>query len=212
MGNSVINYFSNRLLLFELLGQAAKNISEMAAQLVHVVNIETYGEREPIFKQINKMENIGDDITHKIYLLLNKLTFAPLNRNNIRALASTLDDIADSIQEASGRMYLYQIEDFLPPIKDISSIILMASLEIETAVNLIKSSKKTAEILEICRKVKTYERQSDQVYYHAVAILFAEEKDPIRLLKYREIFLSLETSVNKCKNVSDTLGTIMINR
>ncbi len=212
MGKSFRNYFSDRLLLFELLALAAKNITAMAAQLVYVVNLEFDTEREPIFKQIDKMENTGDDITHKIYLLLNKLTFAPLNRNDIQALTSRLDDVADAIQEASGRMYLYHIEDFLPPVKEISSIILSATLEIEKAVNLIKSSKKAGPVLEICRKVKAYERQSDQVYYRAIARLFAEEKDPVRLLKYREIFLSLETAVNKSKNVSDTLGTIMINR
>ena len=76
-------------------------------------------ERAAVFKQIDKMENTGDDITHKIYLLLNKITFAPLNRNDIQALTSRLDDVADAIQEASGRMYLYHIDDFLPPVKEI---------------------------------------------------------------------------------------------
>jgi len=184
----------------------------MATKLVAVVNLETEDEREQIFKQIDKLENTGDDITHKIYLLLDKLTFAPLNRNDIHRLGSTLDDIADTIQEASGRMYLYNIIEFVQPIKDISSIILSASLEIEKAINLLRSPKKSDNILTICRKIKTYERQSDQIYYHAVAELFSEEKEPIRLLKYCEIFFSLETSVNKCKNVTDTLNMIILNR
>ena len=119
MGKSFRNYFSGRLLLSEMLALAAKNITAMAAQLVYVVNVEFDNEREPVFKQIDKMENTGDDITHKIYLPLNKITFAPLNRNDIQALTSRLDDVADAIQEASGRMYLYHIDDFLPPVKEI---------------------------------------------------------------------------------------------
>ena len=212
MGNTFFNLFPNRSLLFDLLDQASKNMVEMAVQLVAVVNTEAAIERKPIFKQLDKLENVGDDITHKIYLLLDKINFAPINRNDVHALASTLDDIADAMQEASGRMYLYEIVDFVPPIKEISAITLLAGREIEKAVNLMRSTKKSDLVLEICRKVKVYERQSDQVYYHAVASLFADEKDPIRLLKYREIFLSLETSVNKCKKVADTLSTILISR
>jgi predicted phosphate transport protein (TIGR00153 family) len=158
------------------------------------------------------MENTGDDITHKIYLWLNKVIFPPLNRNDVHSLASSLDDVADAIQEASGRMYLYNIDEFVPPIKEIASIILKASLQVQKTVNLLRSAKKPDKMLELCQQIKSYERQSDQVYYHAVAELFLEQKDPIRVLKYREIFFSMETTVNKCKNVTDVLSVILINR
>ena len=206
------DFLSHKATFYDLFDQAAKNVVEMAALLVSVVNTELADEREPIFKQINKMENMGDDITHKIHLWLDKITFTPFNRHDIHALASTLDDVADTIQEASGRMYLYDIVEFVPAIKEIAAIILQASLEIEKAVNLLRSSKKPDLIIELCRQIKSYEQQANQVYYHAVAELFADEKDPIRLLKYREILFSLEASVNKCKNTTDELNAILINR
>jgi len=212
MSNGFINFFSNRALLFELLNQAAKNVTEMATQLAAVLVLENETERALVYKQIDKMENTGDDITHKIYLLLDKLPFAPLNKNDVHTLASTIDDIADSIQEASGRMYLYNIADFSTPIKEISLIILKACIQIQKAVELLVYPKKNDSVLEISQLIKTYERQADTVYYHAVASLFSNEKDPIKLLKYREIFLSVETTVNKCKNVADTLSIILINK
>jgi predicted phosphate transport protein (TIGR00153 family) len=206
------DFLTNKATFYSLFDLAAKNVVEMATLLVSVVNTELADERQLIFKQINKMESNGDDITHKIYLWLDKIVFTPFNRNDIHALASTLDDVADTIQEASGRMYLYNIIEFVPPIKEISAIILLASQEIEKAINLLQSPKKSDLIIELCRQIKIYEQQADQVYYHAVAELFSDEKDPIRLLKYREILFSLETSVNKCKNTTDVLSTVLINR
>jgi hypothetical protein len=212
MGSFIRNYLSNKALFFDLFDKAVKNAVEMANHLVSVVNTEIAAERDPIFKQIDKMENTGDDITHKIYLCLDKIVFTPLNRNGIHTLASAIDDVADTIQEASNRMYLYNIVEFSPPIKEIAAIILKASLEIENAVKLLRVSKTPEHVLEICRRIKTYKRQSDQVYYHALADLFLNDKDAINLIKYREILYSLENSVNKCKNTADMLEVILINR
>jgi hypothetical protein len=206
------DFFPNNSLFFNLFDQAANNTAEMAELLTLAVNSESAEEREPLFRQIDKMENAGDDITHKIYLSLNKIVFTPINRNDIHALAAAIDDVADSIQEASGRMYLYDIIEFGPPIKKIAAITLQSSQEIEKAVNLLRSPKKRNAVFELCGKIKNCERQSDQVYYNSIATLFSDERDPIRLLKYREVLLSMETAVNKCKNVTNVLSGILVRR
>ena len=212
MGSLIRDFFLNKILFFNLFDQSAKNTVEMATLLMTVVDCETACERASIFKNIDKMENAGDDITHKIYLYLDKIVFTPLNRNDIHALAAAIDDVADAIQEASGRMFLYDIDEFSPAIKQIAAIILQAGIEIEKTIRMLRSIRKTDKIIEICRQIKNYERQSDQIYYHAVAELFAAEKNAIKLLKYREILSSLETAVSKCKKVTDVLNTTLINR
>jgi predicted phosphate transport protein (TIGR00153 family) len=204
------NYFLNGAQFFNLFDQAAKNAVEMAQLLVNAVNINDATEREVIFKQIDRLENVGDDITHKIYLALDKVVFTPLNRKDIHTLASAIDDVADYIHEASERMYLYHIVEFVQPIKEIASIILNASKEIERSVNLLRSNKQS-EVLASCRIIKDYEHQSDQIYYNSLANLFANEKDAINLIKYREILHSLETTTNKCKNATEVLQAILVN-
>jgi predicted phosphate transport protein (TIGR00153 family) len=184
---------------------------EMANLLVTVVNTPDEEGRWPIFKQIDKLENNGDDITHKIYLALDKVIFTPLNRNAIHELAATIDDVADTIQEASGRMYLYNIVEFIPAIKQIAAIILQAGLEIEKTVKLLNAPKSRDLIILSCRQIKEYEHQSDKIYYQAVADLFEYEKDAINLIKYREILASLENSVNRCKNAAEALESISLN-
>jgi predicted phosphate transport protein (TIGR00153 family) len=212
MGRLFRNYFSNRSLFYNLFDEAAKNMAEMAALLVKAVNTDITEEREAIFKQIDKLENTGDDITHKIYLALDKVIFTPINRGSIPVLASCIDDVADTIHEASERMYLYNIDEFVTAIKEIAVLIHKASLEIEKVVGLLRISNMEATIIALCRQVKIYEHQSDQVYYQALAELFANEKDAIKLIKYREILSSLENTVNRCKNTSDALEAISINR
>jgi len=210
MANLFRDFFTNRALFFDSFDLAAKNLVDMASILQTVVASGDPHELETTYRQINKKENFGDDITHKINLYLNKIVFTPLNRPDIHALAGALDDVADAINEASGRMYLYDINEFSPAIKQITIIILKASIEVERAIALLRKPKKMVEMPLLCLHVKNYEHQADQVYYHAVADLFSDEKNAIRLLKYREILYSLETSVNKCKSVTDVLNKIVI--
>ncbi|WP_428330140.1 DUF47 domain-containing protein [Mucilaginibacter sp.] len=206
------DFLSNKAIFFDLFDQAAKNVVEMATMLDTAVNTNTAAEREIIFKHINKKEAFGDDVTHKIYLYLNKIMFPPISRNDIHALAAAIDDVADYIKDASGKMYLYDIIDFVPAIKQIAAIILNAALDLEKAVNLLRLNRQTSMILELCRDIKGFERQADRIYYHAVADLFLNDKDAINLIKYREILHSLETTVNKCKSAADTVEVILINK
>lgn len=205
------HYFSNRTLFYDLFNEAAKNMVNMASLLVTAVNTEDAAEREPLFKQIDKLENNGDDITHKIYLALDKVIFTPLNRKAIHSLVSAIDDVADTIHEASGRMYLYNIVEFKPAMKDIAHLILETGTQIAKTVYMLNTPKSGDDIIAACRKIKDYEHQSDKIYYHAVAELFLNEKDAINLIKYREILASLENSVNRCKNAAEALESISLN-
>jgi len=211
MGGFFHNYFLNGVQFYNLFDQAAENTVEMAALLVKAVNTDDIDEREAAYKQIDRLENTGDDITHKIYLILDKVVFTPLNRKDIHTLASTIDDVADYIHEASTRMYLYNIEEFVKPIKDIAAIILSASMEIERSVKSLRISAERDLIIDSCRQIKDYEHQSDRIYYNSLADLFANEKDAINLIKYREILHSLESTTNKCKKATEVLQAILIN-
>jgi len=211
MGRFFQDYFLNGAQFYNLFDIAAKNAVAMAELLVDAVNTESPVEREVIFKEIDRLEGIGDDTTHKIYLALDKVVFTPLNRQDIHTLASAIDDVADFINEASERMFLYNIDEVIPAIKEISGIILKASKEIESAVNMLRSSTKGGMILESCKLIKVYERESDQIYYNSLADLFENEKDAITLIKYREILHSLESTTNKCKNTTDVLQAILLN-
>lgn len=183
----------------------------MSELLSAVTDTGPISEREPLYKQINTLEEAGDDITHKVYLGLDKVFFTPFNRKDIHILASAIDDVADNIDEAAGRMNLYEIDEFIPAIGQMVRLIQLSCIELQILINALPNLKDTENLLNSCRMVKDYEHQIDQIYYHALADLFASEKDAIILIKHRDILFSLEASANKCKNVTDVLEIIILN-
>lgn len=206
------DFLPNRELFFSQLDLAAKNACSMATLLVGIISSADGEERDQLFKQVDKLEHHGDDITHKIYLALDRIVFTPLNRNDIHTLAGAIDDVADFIKEASTRINLYNITDISSAINELTLIIQKACTEIQNCVALLRAHNSTNEILMASRQVKLYERQADRIYYSAVASLFANDKDPINVIKYREILQSLENTVNKCKSAADVLEVVLINR
>jgi len=211
MRNIFSDFFSHKELFYGLFRQAGKNIADMSELLSTVVHTPSVEDREPLYKQINTLEETGDDITHKVYLGLDKVFFTPLNRKDIHILASAIDDVADNVHEAAGKMHLYNIESFIPAISQITNYIKRSCGEIQKLIASLAKIEDSESMLATCRLVKEYEHQSDQVYYHALADMFATEKDPIRLIKHRDILYSLETSANKCKVVTDAIEIIVIN-
>jgi predicted phosphate transport protein (TIGR00153 family) len=205
------DFFSHRTLFYGLFNQAGENIVEMAKLLSAIVETASSEVREPLYRQINYLEGTGDDITHKVYLGLDKVFFTPLNRKDIHILASAIDDVADNIDEAAGRMNLYDIETFIPAIGEMAKYVHLSCIEIQKLINALDKIKDTEEMLASCRLIKDHEHQTDLIYYHALAELFANEKDAITLIKHRDILYSLEASANKCKNVTDAIEIIILN-
>lgn len=183
----------------------------MAEYLSAIVETGSVEDREPLYRQINSLEETGDDITHKVYLGLDKVFFTPINRKDIYLLASAIDDVADNIQEAAGRMNLYQVRKFSPAIAEMVNYIQLSSNEIQKLINGLSKIEDSGSMLASCQAIKSYERMTDVIYYHALADLFAQEKDAITLIKYRDILFSLEASANKCKSVTDAIEIIVLN-
>src|SRR5258708_7356705 len=117
------DFFSHRALFYGLFNQAGKNIVEMSELLSAVVDSIPEEDRESLYRQINTLEETGDDITHKVYLGLDKVFFTPINRKDIHILASAIDDVADNIHEAAGRMNIYEIEIFIPAMSQMAKYI-----------------------------------------------------------------------------------------
>ena len=204
------NFITNNALFFDLFDQAAENLVKMAAVLKNCVDPCEATDRETAFIKINKLAGHGDDVTHKIRLWLNKIMFTPLNRNDIFNLTAAIDNVADTLREAGSRMYLYDADDFIPAVTEIADTLLTSGLKIQQAVTLLRNTKNAALIDKLCKEVKEGQRRSDKVYLTAAATLFADEKDAIKLIKYREILSSLENAVNQCKGVTDVLSNITV--
>ena len=182
----------------------------MATTMVEIVNSNNPGTREELFKQIDKLENKGDEITHQVYLELGKNFITPFDREDIHSLASAIDDVADYIQGAANRMSLYSIDDFNEHIRKLSELVLQCSVDLEKAVRELKDLKNVRHIADSCIRINSVENQADYVFDRAVADLFLYEKDAIRLIKYKEIYSALETATDMCEDAANVMESILV--
>jgi len=210
--NSIFQYFvpKDKKIFFPLFEQATQNVVNMATILVETVNSTDPANREDLFKQIDKLENKGDEITHQVYLELGKNFITPFDREDIHKLTSAIDDVADYIQGAANRMCLYRIDDFNDPICSLSELILHAAIELEKAVKELKDLKNTRKIADACIRINSFENQADMIFNQAVADLFLYETDAIRLIKYKEILTALETATDMCEDAADVMESILV--
>ncbi len=210
--NSIFQYFvpKDKKIFSALFEQAASNVVAMATILVETVNSSNPDTREELIKQIDKLENKGDEITHHVHLELGKNFITPFDREDIHLLASAIDDVADNIHGAANRMSLYKIDDFNIHIKKLSDLILQGSVELEKAIRELKDLKNVRNIADSCIRINSIENQADYVFDRAVADLFLYEKDAIRLIKYKEILATLETATDMCEDAANVMESILV--
>jgi predicted phosphate transport protein (TIGR00153 family) len=210
--NSIFQYFvpKDKKVFFPLFEQAATNVVAMATVLVEAVNTADPQAREEMYAQIDKLENVGDEFTHRIYLELGKNFITPFDREDIAALASAIDDVADYINGSAGRLTLYKVEEITEPIKKLSAMVLQGSIDMEKAIKELHDLKNIRSIADSCIRINSIENQADDVFDRAVADLFLYEKNAVKLIKYKEVLANLETATDKCEDVANVLETILV--
>lgn len=210
--NTIFQYFvpKDRKVFFPLFEQAAANVVSMAQMLVDAVSQPDQKNRNEMYNQIDKLENIGDEITHQIYLELSKNFITPFDREDIAALTSAIDDVADYINGSANRMLLYNIDEITEPIRKLSDLILHGCSEMEKAIKELKDLKNVRNIADCCVRINSIENQADDVFDRAVADLFLYERDAVKLIKYKEVLANLETATDMCEDVANVVETILV--
>ncbi|MHB8208194.1 DUF47 domain-containing protein [Mucilaginibacter sp.] len=210
--NSIFQYFvpKEKKIFFPLFEQAASNVVAIATVLVEAVNSANPVTREELFKQIDKLEHRGDELTHQIYLELGKNFITPFDREDIHALATAIDDVADNIQGAANRMSLYRIDEYNEHIRKLSDLILQGSIDLEKAVRELKDLRNVRAIADSCIRINSIENQADYVFDRAVADLFLYETDAIKLIKYKEILAALENATDMCEDAANVMESILV--
>lgn len=209
--NSIFQYFVPKdKKFFPLFEQAGANLIEMAKLLQQIVNSDDAEMRKSVAKKIEDLEHTGDKITHQIHLELGRNFITPFDREDIHALASSLDDVADFIHGAANRMQLYQIENPTQPMKEISDLILEATEHVAKALYELKDLKNIRNITDSCVRINSVENKADYIFDKAVADLFEYEKDAINLIKQKEVLSAMEDATDKCEDVANVLESILV--
>ncbi len=192
---------------FQLFKEMTTNIIAGSQLLKDMLdNFENPAESQ---RKIKEIEHKGDSITHEIIQKLNKTFITPLDREDIYALASKLDDILDLIDASAQRIIMYNVESIPPEAKSLGFIILQSCQAVDKAVAML-CKKSNEQIFEACVEVNALENEADRVSREAISRLFDEEKDPIQLIKWKEIYETLEKATDKCEDAANILESVIV--
>lgn len=193
---------------FKLFSRQAKKVlkaSELFKEFVEVYqDLETYSER------FSEIEHDGDIAAHEIIDRLNRSFITPLDQEDIHALAHNLDDVVDLIEATAGRTLLYQIPRPTEEMKALADIVLKATRELSKAVDSLDSMKHSRRILDYCIEINRLENEGDRILRETLQRLFNETTDPILLLKWKEIYESLELVIDKCEDIANIIEGIVV--
>lgn len=180
-----------------------------AAELVEQM-LERPGEAAEIYRQIERLESDGDKITHEVIVTLHQTWITPLDREWIHGLISTLDDVLDFIDSAGERFTLYEISHARPDALELAKVLRAAAADMSTAVAALTNLKQDSKLLELCGSISRHERQADRIFRRSLARLFKENTEPLELMKWRDVYESIESSCDRIEDVAHIIEGIVL--
>jgi predicted phosphate transport protein (TIGR00153 family) len=205
MANVLSRLLPRERSFFDKFTEVTANIEEAARALAAIFH--DYRDVPARVKAIKDLEHKGDQLTHEIMTQLNQTFITPFDREDIHALTTRLDDVLDRIDAVSTRLVIYRIEKARPEAAELADILVRSAAQIHTAVSHLE---KQDGILEHCIEINSLENAADSVVRSSIGRLFQEEKDPVEIIKWKEILEVLENATDKCEDVANVLETVVL--
>lgn len=194
---------------FPLFDKAVNNVQECGQAIYQLVTCEPE-ERHRWFRKIEQLEHVGDEITHETFLELGRNFITPFDREDIHRLVTSFDDVVDFIHGSSKRIELYKIDYFNNDMIKLCDLIQQSTAELRSAVLELKNMNKMRDISVSLVRINSIENHADDIFDHAVAGLFANEKDAVQIIMQKEILHGLETATDKCEDAANVIESILI--
>jgi uncharacterized protein len=157
--------------------------------------------------EIKEVEHKCDFLTHGIIQRLHRTFVTPLDREDIFALARSLDDVMDAIDASAAIVRLYQIDRVRPDVRELARIIIAST---EQVVKAMKALERKKGVTESTVEINRLENEADRAHQTAVRRLFEEERDPIVIMKWKEILDFLEDATDRCEDVANVLEGVVV--
>lgn len=191
---------------FDLFADMARNLGEGARLLKQT--LDDFQDVSVRVQQLKDIEHRGDEMTHNVLTRLNQTFITPFDREDIYRLASSLDDVLDFVYAAGVRLIMYKITSAPQAASQLAEIIIKQCDQLTQA--MVKLDKKSDQLLENCVEINRLENEADQIAREAIALLFDKEKDPISLIKLKELYEVLETATDKAEDAANVLEGVVL--
>jgi len=211
MGFNIFQFFQPKdKIFFVLFEKATANLVTISKALVEMVTTDSLVRRKELIREIERLEHVGDNITHETFHELSANFITPYDREDIHALISAIDDIADYVHGSSKRMELYKVDKMTPTIVKLAELIEKGAEELHNAVCELKNMKNITKIKEACVRINSIENHADDIFDMAIAKLFEEETNAIEIIKMKEVLLALETATDMCEDAANVIESILV--
>jgi uncharacterized protein len=185
--------------------ELAENVYRASQDMVAM--LENYSNPAADAEKIKAIEHANDTITHAVMNKLNRTFITPFDREDIHELASKIDDVLDLTDAAASRLVTYRIQNIRAGVPDLARVLMSAAKEVLAAVRILE---KRDQVLSHCIEINRLENEADRLCRDLIASLFEQEKDPILVIKWKEIIEVLEIATDKCEDVANVVETITL--
>ena len=190
---------------YSLFQKQAENLHHGAMELVDL--FKNYHDLDKKVASIKAIEHEGDIMTHEIIRRLNQTFITPFDREDIHSLSSALDDVLDLIDASASRAVIYKIKKSSEGARELTRVIVNGT---DVIRQMVANLKKHDGILESAEKLTELEKEGDKIKDHQIANLFEELKDPIEVIKWKELYEVLEAATDKCEDVGDVIESVYL--
>ncbi|HYY25345.1 MAG TPA: DUF47 domain-containing protein [Candidatus Udaeobacter sp.] len=193
---------------YDFFEKCAQQVVQGAVQLEEL--LRNFSDVRVKAKQIKDIEHEGDLITHDTIESLNRTFITPFDREDIHDLITSLDDVLDYIEACAERLFLFKIDKTTEEAILISGILVKAVKQLEQAVCQLRRLKDADSILKHCAEIDRLENEGDYLNRAAVAKLFEADNNPLEVIKWKEIYETMENAIDRCEDVANVLEGIAL--
>lgn len=193
---------------FELFGQLASKAVDASRHLTELFTRDE-ASRFGVVEVMKEVEHEADEITHTIVKRVDRAFITPFDREDIHRLASYLDDVVDRIDSCARRSLIFRIGHVPEGALKLCEVIHRATVELHRAVTAMEHGPPVT-VLAACREIKRLEEEGDALYHHWLGKLFEDETDPITVIKWKELYDTLEKTLDGAEDAANVLESVTI--
>jgi predicted phosphate transport protein (TIGR00153 family) len=202
----MFNLIPREVRFFDLFDRQSEHIIKAAGVLNELVH--NFADARAKAHAIKEIEHQGDQITHEIIKRLNTTFITPIDREDIHELATRLDDVLDFIEAAAERLVVYRIKEPTSASRAMAEVIIKITHSMDRAIKCLRTMDPSFH--EHAVEVNRLENAADVLLRDSLAALFEEQGDPIEVIKWKEIYETMETVTDRCEDVANVIESIIL--
>jgi len=193
---------------FQLLDNAAVNAAKATTEFKNLIH--DWNPTSPRFKAIRQLETEGDMITHEVIDKLNRTFITPIDREDIHRLAGEIDDVCDILQALTDRMELYDLDAMPETLMKMATLLEESGQNMAASIREFPHFRKNSRVADHCIEIKRIENEADELLKHALADMFRTKRDPVHVIKWKEIYETIEFAHDKMSHIANTVEGILV--